>query len=412
MSKSTYNFNGRQRIFMAFLCVGILTGISFFINYKIQAETDSKNLQSQKSNFALKSFSAKRESFDPVNIGERTSVWLKLQEGKPLDTTFHGNDSAISALRSNLAEPTGQFSADINIDGYNDLISGFRNAAGGGLIALHRASRQAFEPTDEQVLADLKRGTFPATFEKDALILDVPTAPDFIVAGKFSRDSDVDLVFASRGGRVIYVMSSDGKGGFNAPQEIAVNGEITAMASEKIDFSQAYAGLVVGVNNGKSSNLLVFSGKTELTKITPRSIAVGGTVDSIILARSDSADPTIDLFGLADGRIFTVYGIGNAKGGVNPIDLPFRAVDFAVGEFIRDRRSKTEIAVLSERRNGFLFNPRIARHAPVHQCRNCRIQPARRWSRQQQYHQTGSGQCRDGLDGIRNLSARSLCGRR
>ena len=130
-------------------------------------------------------------------------------------------------------------------------------------------------------------------------------------------------------------MTSDGKGGFNAPQEIAVDGEITAMASEKIDFSQAYAGIVVGVNNGKSSNLLVFSGKTELTKITPRSIAVGEPVDSIILARSDSADPTIDLFGLADGRIFTVYGIGNAKGGVNPIDLPFRAVDFAVGEFYR-----------------------------------------------------------------------------
>ena len=71
-------------------------------------------------------------------------------------------------------------------------------------------------------------------------------------------------------------------------------------------------------------------------------------VDSLILARSDFADESVDLFGLADGRIFTVYGIGNAKGGVNPIDLPFRAVDFAVGEFIRDRRGKTEIAVLSE----------------------------------------------------------------
>ena len=216
------------------------------------------------------------------------------------------------------------------------------------MIALHRASRQAFEPTDEQVLADLRRGTFPATFEKDALILDVPTVPDFIAAGKFSADSDVDLVFASRGGTSLFVMSSDGKGGFGAAREIALGGEITAMASDKIDFSQAYAGLVIGVNNGKSSNLLVFSGKTELTKTTPRSIAVSGQVDSLILALSDSVDPTIDLFGLADGRIFTVYGIGSAKGGVNPVDLPFRAVDFAVGEFIRDRRGKREIAVLSE----------------------------------------------------------------
>ena len=74
--------------------------------------------------------------------------------------------------------------------------------AGGGLIALHRASKEAFEPQNEQVLADLKRGVFPATFEKDALILDVPTAPDFIFAGKFSPDSTLDLVFASRGGTV------------------------------------------------------------------------------------------------------------------------------------------------------------------------------------------------------------------
>ena len=348
MSKSTYSFNGRQRIFMAFLCVGILTGISFFINYKIQAETDSKNLQAQKNNYALKSFSAKRESFDQVNIGERSSVWLKLEQGKPLDTTFHGSDSAISALRGNKAEPTAQVSADINLDGYNDLVSGFRNAAGGGLIALHRAGKEAFEPQSEQVLADLRRGVFPATFEKDALILDVPTAPDFIVAGKFSKNSPLDLVFASRGGRVIYVMTSDDKGNFNAPQEIAVGGEITALGTEKLDINGAYAGLVAAVRNGKSAGLLVFNGKAELIKTTPQNIDIEQPVDSLILARSDFADESVDLFGLADGRIFTVYGIGNAKGGVNPIDLPFRAVDFAVGEFIRDRRGKTEIAVLSE----------------------------------------------------------------
>ncbi|CAN5222390.1 hypothetical protein BH10ACI1_BH10ACI1_10310 [soil metagenome] len=348
MNKLDYKFIGRQRLYLALLSFTLLTGISFLINYKTQAEAESNSLPTAYHNNSLKSFKPQGETSPTVSVGERASVWLKLEQGKSLDTTFYGSDEAISALRSNLAEPTAQFSADINADGYADLISGFRNAAGGGLIALHRASRQAFEPTDEQVLADLKRGTFPATFEKDALILNVPTAPDFIVAGRFSRDSDIDLVFASRGGSSIYIMSSDGRGGFNAPQEIAVAGEITALVSEKIDFSQVYGGIVIGINNGKSSNILVFNGKNELSKTTPRSIAVGGSVDSIILARSDSADPTIDLFGLADGRIFTVYGIGNAKGGVNPVDLPFRAVDFAVGEFVRDRRSKAEIAVLSE----------------------------------------------------------------
>ncbi len=344
MKKPTYNSKG----FWVFVCFCLLTVIGFSINYKTQAEAESKGLPTAKNYNSLKSFKPQGKISPDVSVAERASVWLKLEPGKSPDTTFYGSDSAISALQSDLAEPTAQTSADINADGYNDLISGFRNAAGGGLIALHRASRQAFEPTDKKILANLKRGIFPATFEKDALILDVPTAPDFIAAGKFSADSDVDLVFASRGGGSIYIMSSDGKGGFNPAREIKLDGEITALASDKIDFSQAYAGIVASVNNGKSANLLVFSGKNELTKTTPRSIAVGGQVDSLILALSDSVDPTIDLFGLADGRIFTVYGIGSAKGGVNPVDLPFRAVDFAVGEFIRDRRGKREIAVLSE----------------------------------------------------------------
>ncbi len=133
MKKSTYKFNGRQRLLLALLCVGLLTGISFLVNYKTRAESEKDNLQSQKNNYALKSFSVpRRESLSAVNVGERTSVWLKLQAGKPLDTTFYGRDAAISALQSNLAEPTSQASADINADGYPDLISGFRNAAGGG----------------------------------------------------------------------------------------------------------------------------------------------------------------------------------------------------------------------------------------------------------------------------------------
>ncbi len=214
-------------------------------------------------------------------------MWLKLQAGKPLDTTFYGRDAAISALQSDLAEPTSQTSADFNADGYPDLISGFRNAAGGGLIALHRASREAFEPTDEKVLANLRKGIFPATFEKDALIFDVPSVPDFIISGKFSQDSDIDLVFASRGGSSIYLMTADGGGGFNQPQEIAVKGEITALASDRFDGSKIYSGLAVALRGGKSSNISVFDGTAELVKTVPRKFQIKGDVNSLILANTD-----------------------------------------------------------------------------------------------------------------------------
>nr|MBA3694991.1 hypothetical protein [Acidobacteriota bacterium] len=349
MKKSTYKFNSRQRLLLALLCIGLLTGISFLVNYKTRAESEKDNLQSQKNNYALKSFSVpQRKSVGAVNVGEKTSVWLKLEAGKPLDTTFYGRDAAIFALQSDLAEPTSQASADINADGYPDLISGFRNAAGGGLIALHRASREAFEPQDKQVLENLRRGVFPAAFEKDALILDVPSAPDFIFAGKFSEDSAVDLVFASRGGSSIYLMTSDGGGGFNAPQEIAVKGEITALASDRLDASKIYSGLAVALRGGKTSNVSVFDGTAELVKTAPRKFQIKGDVNSLILANTDGTAQGKDIFGLADGGIFTIHGIGNPNSAISRIELPFRAADIAVGEFIRDRQAKAEIAVLSE----------------------------------------------------------------
>lgn len=271
-----------------------------------------------------------------------------MQAGKPLDTTFYGGDSAISALRGNLAEPLSQVSADINSDGFPDLVSGFRNAAGGGLIALHKANQEAFQPQDTQVLADLKRGIFPATFEKNALVLDVPTAPDFIFAGNFTEGSTLDLVFASRGGSSVYVMSSDGKGGFGAAREIALGGEITALAADRLDVSKTYTGLVAGLRNGKSTVISIFDGTADLTKTAPRNIETDGDVSSLILANPDGVTLAKDIFGLADGGIFTIHGIGNPNVSINKIELPFRAADIAVGEFIRDRAVKAEIAVLSE----------------------------------------------------------------
>ena len=347
MKKPIYNFSGRQIIFWGLLCVSLLSGISIFLTYKTQAESKGNKAQTLANN-SFKTFSAERVLTTDVSVGERVSPWIKLQTGKPLDTTFYGNDESIAAMRNNLLSPLSQVSTDFNSDGYPDLVSGFRNSAGGGLIALHTADSEAFAPQSEQTLADLRNGIFPATFKKDALVLNIPTAPDFIFAGKFTKDSTVDLVVASRGGRSIYLLPADGKGGYEAPQEIAVGGEITALASENLGLNDAFSGIVAAVADGKDSHLLIFSGKKELEKIVPRSIKIGSRIDSIILANSNAASPSMDLFALADGRVLTVSNIGKTKGEINEIELPFRTIDFAVGEFIRDRHGKAEIAVLSE----------------------------------------------------------------
>ncbi len=282
-----------------------------------------------------------------VSIGERSSVWLNLQPGQTRATTFVGTNSAILNLQSGAAEPTAQIAVDFNADGYADLVSAFRAASGSGLIALHRANREAFQPKDAQVLANLRRGIFPVSFEAEATVLSVPAAPDFIFAGKFSKDSTVDLVFATRGGRSLYLMTSDRQGGFNAPKEIPVEGAITALASDQLDASKAYAGLVVAVRDGGSSTLLVFDGADELQKISPQKVSMNGEVSSLILANPGGSAQGRDAFVLADGAIFSVRRIGSPGAAVERVALPFNAIDIAVGEFIRDREARAEIAVLS-----------------------------------------------------------------
>ncbi len=197
------------------------------------------------------------------------------------------------------------------------------------------------------MLANLRRGIFPASFEAEATVLSVPVAPDFIFAGKFSKDSTLDLVFAARGGRSVYLMTGDGKGGFNTPQEVAVEGAVTALASAQLDASKAYAGLVIALSEGDASNILVFDGATELEQTTPRKIQMNGKVSSLLLAHAGGNAQDVDLFGLEDGSLFTVRQIANSSGAVERIATAIKGVDIAVGEFIQDREARAEIAVLS-----------------------------------------------------------------
>ena len=327
---------------VVFLTAGLALGLNQLVDVSTKAGSNHQ---------PIRSFSVSEQAGAQVHISEAVSPWLKLKPGKNIATKYQGTEAAIQSLEVGSLRPLTMAAADFNADGYADLISGFADHEGRGVLAFHKANREAFAPKDEEVLAGLRRGEFPVSFEKQAEVVKVPTAPDFIIAGKFAQDSAVDLVFASRGGRVIYLMSSDGQGGFNAPQEIAVEGEVTALASQRLDYSGPYDGIVAAVNNGKSASLLVFSSNKALMNTAPRVVPVESAVSSIILAKREVSSATVELFGLSDGKLFTVSDIGGANGKVNTIDLPYRAVDFAVGNFIADRRVKNEIAVLAENGN-------------------------------------------------------------
>jgi CSLREA domain-containing protein len=322
------------------LFLSLSLGFVIFKNDSAQAESTKKT---------LKRFSANRENAVPLEFERANSPWIKLKQGKTINSEFSGTESAIGEFERGSLRPTTLAWTDFNFDGFPDIISGFAGT-NGGVITLHRGWKEAFSPEDEQVLAGIRRGEFPVSFEKEAKVLEVPAAPDFIIAGSFVKSSPLDIVVATRGSNAIYILSSDSNGGFKAPQRILLDGEVSAIAADRFDSSKAFTGVSIGT---KSGDLLIFDGINALNSSKPRRVSVGREINSLILASADGTTADRDLFILADGELSRIPQIGKQLQNPSRLDLPFRVNEFAVGEFIRDRRAKAEIAVLAE--NGSVY---------------------------------------------------------
>ena len=282
-----------------------------------------------------------------ASIPEQVSPWLNLKEGKAIGTTYRGPAPAARLLEAGALRPLSATSADINADGHHDLISGYGNADGRGAITLHRANKQAFEPTDENVLAGIRRGEFPVSFEKESTIIDLPIAPDMIATGRFTGDSPVDLLVASRTSTSIYILRSDGSGGFSEPKELNVGGEVTAITTGELNFTKGLIGVVLAVRTEGKYQIAVFDGGASILETQPRRLGLARQVRALALAATSGSAVDRDLYLLADGKLSVMSRIGGALTEPESIESAVDVVDFTIGEFIPDRQSKLEIALLS-----------------------------------------------------------------
>lgn len=342
MSRVVKSFRKIKLAFISSLVLVFALAIVFFQNNSAKAELKSKS---------FKHFTIPQENAVPVEIERSGSPWIKLKQGVPINSEFVGTDSAINQFENGSLSPTSLASADFNFDGFIDVLSGF-SSPNGGIITLHKGNKEAFSPEDPQVLAGIRNGEFPVSFEKLTTVIETPIAPDFIVTGKFISGSPLDLVVGSRTSNSIFVFSSNRNGGFNAPKEIRLDDAVTALAADRFDASKAFTGLTVATKSN-GGELLVFSGNRPLDASKSQTVLLGKEASSLILASPDGATADRDLFILADGEMSRIPQIGKNAQNLTRIDLPYRVNDFAVGEFIRDRRAKAEIAVLAE--NGSIY---------------------------------------------------------
>ena len=245
---------------------------------------------------------AAQRSAPPAKHGPATIV---LQEGYDLPATYETERPA------GAVSPTTLASADFDVDGYPDLVSGYATN-GGGYLSFQRGNPEAFAPTLPENVEAISESRFPVSFLPDAKIIDLPVAPDFIVVGDFDRDTNPDVIAATRGGSEVYLAAGDGDGGFAPTRGISVPGRVTAMTAGTIDLSDGKTDLVVGLETESGAALMIYEGDDGLAG-SPQRIALPLAAQQIQLGQLDD-----DLWGdaamLTDGRVYVLHGRNQREG--------------------------------------------------------------------------------------------------
>lgn len=236
-------------------------------------------------------------------------------------------------------------SADLNIDGYPELISAYANGDQ-GFLAIYQGNKEAYAPSSKVALADLRNGIYPSGFSAKAQTLPLPVAADLIATGDFNADGDTDLVAAKRGDSAIYFLAGS-RDGFAKAERMPQPGSVDALVAGEINLPNAAIDLAVAISGEGQASLLVY--RDGLTANALR-YDLPGSAEALAIGRLDD-NLLGDVAVLAGGEISILHGYNQRAVAPNfdrleTLAVTSNAVSFALGDFIWDRDSKTEIALM------------------------------------------------------------------
>lgn len=248
------------------------------------------------------------------------------------------------ALASTQAKVSGSrgvsiLSADVDVDGYADLISGYASA-NGGYLTIHRANPRAYAPAASD-FERLKSGVFPDPFSAREELIKLPVAPDFLVAGDLNGDGDTDLVLAKRGDEALYFLAGS-RAGFGQARRVELGGQVDALALGEINVPNAALDLAVAVSGADGAKLMIFSDGIG-AKAT--SVAIAAPADQIEIGNFDQ-NLLGDVAILSAGKLALLHGALGGSRSLQTLELGGPISAFTSGDFIWDRDSKTEFALV------------------------------------------------------------------
>ena len=290
----------------------------------------------------------KTASAQSPHLGANAIAWQTLQSARHVPTSYEGRPETVAKLQSGAA-PLAMASADFNRDGIADLVIGYAHSSG-GILAVHRGNLDAFAPQSHASWLAIAHEQFPSPFLSQATVIDVPEAPQFVVTGDFSGNGDVGILTGARGSQHLYLFAGNGKGKFSAPQIITLPGALTALAAGQVGARDGKTDVVAGVQTAQAAAVLVYKGSAGGLSQTGVSYPVTSAATQLEIGDLHG-DGISDVAVLAGGEVLIVHP--TAQAGEDTSALIERvpagsARSIAVGGFVWDRKSRNQLAVLSQ----------------------------------------------------------------
>ena len=267
---------------------------------------------------------------------------VQLTDPVPIPVAFETRSGALPPSVAGVSLASG----DLDDDGVPDLVAGYADGSSGLLVILRGGS----EAIGQAV---------PSLFRPGASILEVPAKPDFLLTGDFDADGDTDVVVATRGGDELWCLRGEGRGSLSAPDRLGVPGRISTLSSGDLDRADGLPDIAVGIVGSSGPRLLLFESAKGAFNALPETLDLPDEAVELAVDQFDSEFP-IDLVVAAGRSLFLLHGedrrlalveegqAGPRSAGFERIDLGYRAVGLAAGQFSRRRDGLTDLAVLSD----------------------------------------------------------------
>jgi fimbrial isopeptide formation D2 family protein len=283
------------------------------------------------------------------HVDANVVAWQTLKPAQHVLTSYSGRAETISKLQSG-AVPLAMASADFDSDGVADLVIGYAHS-GGGILALHRGNLDAFAPQSHASWLAIAHELFPSPFLPQAMVIDLPQAPQFVVTGDFNGKGRIDILTGARGSERLYLLMGKGKGKFSAPQAITLPGKLTALTAGEVGVRDGKTDVVAGIQTASAAAVLVYKGSAGgLAHAVPVAYAMPQAATQLEIADLHG-DGFSDVAVRAGGDVLIIHPTAPAGADTTALieRVPIGGVarSIAVGGFVWERHSRNQLAVLS-----------------------------------------------------------------